>query len=61
MFINVYHIFKSFVSRANLSYRKVIICMQTGEDIYSWESLLTNSWGSYASKKVESSSLSNSF
>jgi len=45
----------------NLSSRKVIICMKTGEGIYSWESLLGTSWGSYASKEVESSSISNAF
>jgi len=36
---------------ANLSYRKVIICMQTGDDSFSWESLLSTSWGAYASEK----------
>lgn len=40
---------------ANLSYRKVIICMQTGEGVYSWETLLSSSWGSYATKEVKSS------
>ena len=39
----------------NLSYRKVIICMQIGEGIYSWESLLTSSWGGYAPEKEYSS------
>jgi len=40
---------------ANLSYRKVIICLKTGEDpysgvdIYSWESLLDTSLGPYVS------------
>ena len=29
--------------------------MQTGDDIYSWESLLTTSWGAYAPEKEYSS------
>ena len=29
--------------------------MQTGDDIYSWESLLTTSWGGYAPEKEYSS------
>lgn len=37
----------------NLSSRKVIICMQTGDDSFSWESLLSTSWGAYAAEKEE--------
>ena len=46
---------------ANSSYRKVIICIKTGADIYSWESLLSTSWGPYASQKEESSVSSSGF
>jgi len=35
--------------------------MQTGEDIYSWESLLTNSWGPYATNEEYNSGSSSNF
>ncbi len=46
---------------ANLSSRKVIICMQTGDDSFSWESLLSTSWGAYASEKEYNSGSSSNF